>query len=339
MLERNLRTAPTKKMKATPAISLNPRSSIEAGVESFVSFLATSNSLSPRTQSSYAADAHQLCRFLHTCIAGPTVSSVNAASLGEYVSHLQRDGLRPRTIARKLTSVRALFDYLQHLGLGDNAAVRGIRPPVDTVPALGLSPSQVRALLRLPEHSSFTGSRDRALMELIYGCGLRLEELLPLQLSQLKTTEQQLHVPGPRSRILPLGRQTLRVLTHYLKMCADMLSQRSIQRIDAGALIVSWRGRRLRPRSAQQVLERYIRRLEDGDGQQQGPGRSRRGATALRAAFAQHLLAAGADAGGVGQLMGRTRAPVPVSLDLSALQRRYDQAHPRSNPESEADQR
>ncbi|MBT7859631.1 MAG: tyrosine-type recombinase/integrase [Gemmatimonadetes bacterium] len=308
---------------------LTAHSAIEAGAGSFAGYLEQTG-VSRQTKRAYALDVNQLCRFLHTCIAGPTLSSVDAGAIRLFVDHLHSCGLRPRTIARKLTSVRALYEHLRQLGLSDGSPVRGVSPPTDTARPVGLSALQMRTLLGLPERSSFIGSRDRALMELLYGCGLRLEELLPLQLSHLLLTDMQLHVEGARPRTLPLGRSTIRTLTHYLQMRAELLSQRDIQQIDAGALFVSRRGRRLRTRTAQQAMERYILRLEGADTQWGMTHRPRRGATALRAAFAEHLLAAGADAGGVGRLMGRARSPVPASTDLEALQQRYQQAHPRA---------
>ena len=320
---------PERMVPVSAPTTLTSRSAIEAGAASFTGHLEHVD-ISRQTKRAYALDVNQLCRFLHTCIAGPTISSVDSAAIGQFVDHLHTSGLRPRTIARKLTSVRALYDHLQQLGLSDGTPVRGVRAPADTARPTGLSASQMRSLLRLPEWSSFTGSRDRALMELLYGCGLRLEELLPLQVSHLSLAETQLHIEGARPRTLPLGRSTMRTMTHYLQMRAELLSQRDVQQIEAGALFISRRGRRLRTRTAQQAMERYILRLERGDDQWESASRPRRGATALRAAFADHLLAAGADAGGVGKLMGRSRPPVPVSTDLAALQQRYQQAHPRA---------
>jgi site-specific recombinase XerC len=167
-------------------------------------------------------------------------------------------------------------------------------------------------------------------MELLYGCGLRLEELLALRVAGVDVPGAELNVEGRRCRIVPLGRQTINVMTRYLASRAQKLSQLDIQRVEAGVLFVNNRGGRLRPRTAQNAIERYVRRLEGSDPSSSPGDRSRRGATALRSAFAQHLLDAGADAAGVGILMGKSRAPTPASMNLEDVQRRYEQAHPRS---------
>jgi|GEM_PF-1686343 integrase/recombinase XerC len=309
---------------------LSSLSAVESGVDAFVHHLNQHEPMSRRTRQAYISDLRQLCRFLHTRIAGPCIGTVEHNVLADFLDHLHTTGIRPRTIARKLTSIRALFAFFHATGLSDGAPVRGLRPPRSAQPVMGLSAGQVRALLRLPSRTSFSGNRDLALMELLYGCGLRLEELLALRVADVDVTGAELKIEGGRRRVVPLGRQTTKVMTRYLASRAQKLSQLNIQRVEAGVLFVSNRGGRLRPRTAQNVIERYVRRLEGSDPVTSPGERSRRGATALRSAFAQHLLDAGADAAGVGILMGKSRAPTPASMNLEDVQRRYDQAHPRS---------
>ncbi len=317
------------------AAKLSPLSAIEAGVELFAHHLNSMEPLSRRTRQAYASDLRQLCRFLHTRIAGPSIGTVDHTALEGFFDHLQTAGIRPRTIARKLTSIRALYAFLCDMGVSDGTPVRGLRPPPSAMARQGLSPEQVRLLLSLPSRTSFSGHRDRALMGLLYSCGLRLEELLALRVAHIDVPGQRLQIEGRRQRSVPLGRRTLKVIARYLASRAQMLSQLDIQQVEAGVLFVSPRGSRLQARTAQNAIERYVRRLEADGPATASEGARRRGATALRTAFAEHLLDAGADAAGVGELMGRVRAPVPASVNLEALQRRYDQAHPRSDDADE----
>lgn len=309
---------------------LSSLSAVESGVDAFAHHLNTREPMSRRTRQAYVSDLHQLCRFLHTRIAGPCIGNVEHNVLADFLDQLHAAGIRPRTIARKLTSIRALFAFFHATGLSDGSPARGLRPPRCAQTVVGLSAGQVRALLRLPSRTSFAGNRDLALMELLYGCGLRLEELLALRVAGVDVPGAELNVEGRRCRIVPLGRQTINVMTRYLASRAQKLSQLDIQRVEAGVLFVNNRGGRLRPRTAQNAIERYVRRLEGSDPSSSPGDRSRRGATALRSAFAQHLLDAGADAAGVGTLMGKSRAPTPASMNLEDVQRRYEQAHPRS---------
>ncbi len=320
--------------RPTGLLTLN--SAYEAGVEAFVRDLHNAEPLSRRSRQAYAADLRQLCRFLHTRIAGPSIGVVDGATLAEFLQHLVDEGFRPRTVARKLTSIRALYSFLHRVGLVDGSQIRGLHSPPSASSDSGLNPTQIKALLRMPSRTSFTGIRDLALMEMLYGCGLRLEEVLALRVSHIDSSQAHLHIEGSRRRSIPLGPQSVSVLSKYLTARADTLSQQDIQRIDAGHLFVTARGRRLRTRSAQLVFEAYLRRLEGTRGLTSGIDRPRRGATALRKAFAEHSLSTGTDAAAVGKLMGRSKAPTPSTVDMEAVQRRYDQAHPRAGENSES---
>ena len=195
------------------------------------------------------------------------------------------------------------------------------------------TPEEMRALLALPERGSFTGARNRALLELVYGCGLRLSEAVNLNLSHLGLADGRLRITGATPRAVPLGPQAAEALRAYLLRRAEVLLAREISSVDAGALFVSARGRRLHPRSIQRIVDRYLRHLGAPPGPPRaGPPRRHRGIGQLRAACARHLLEAGADPGLVSALLDRRAAASDPDRgrEISELTARYRQAHPRA---------
>jgi integrase/recombinase XerC len=321
-----------------PTASLTPRSAIEAAIDDFRARLeapgadARLGAVQPATVKAYATDLAQFARFLHTVVAGPAAGNVQTDHVRQFAEHLQAQGRQPRTVARKLASVRALFRHLQSLGLrGDNPA-RPVAPPQHGDEGLDLTPEQVRALLHLPERDSFTGARNRAILELLYGAGLRVDELLALNLTHLEIDDGRLRLTrsGSGSAAAPLGEASAAALRQWLLVRAEALLERPMEQVDAGALFVSARGRRLRPRTVQRLVERYLRRLEQG---LERPARRlrHRGPGVLRDACEQHMVGAGADPGLVAFLLGRRRIRAAGRTeDPARLLARYRSAHPRA---------
>ena len=320
--------------------TLTPRSATEVGIDAFVAGLDSSGGegVLPRTRQAYATDLGQFARFLHTRIAGPTVDNIDSEDVRAFCDHLTDEARAPRTIARKLAAVRVLFRFLQRAGVRADNPARGVRPPVAAADPAPLTAAQIRALLQLPERDSFTGARNRAILELLYGAGLRLDELIGLNLSHLDLDGERLRVkrasaPQAPGTHAPLGVPATAALRDYLLRRADVLVDREMADVEAGALFVSARGRRLRPRTVQRVVERYLRVFDRAEGGwERERARRRHGPSTLRAACERHLIDAGADPGMVSVLLGRRSVRVPEikAVDTDDLVRRYRQAHPRA---------
>ncbi len=318
--------------------SLSRHTAIETGIDRFLVSLAEAgpfgrSPLRPGTRRAYGVDLDQFARFLHTRITAPTVANVPTEAVAAFARHLTDAGRSPRTVARKLAAVRRLFRFLCSQGVcpaDPSTGVRGPRPSDDPAP---LTPEEMRALLARPELGSFTGARNRALLELLYGAGLRLSEAVGLNLSHLGLADGRLRLTGPTPRAVPLGPQATEALQAYLLRRAEALLARSISSVDAGALFVSARGRRLHPRSIQRIVERYLRLLESPPTSTRTRTPRHRGPGQLRAACARHLVEAGADPGLVSALLDRRPAAPPDPSrhqDLSELTARYRRAHPRA---------
>ena len=319
-----------------PVLKLSPRSATEVGVDAFVADLDASgdDGVMLRTRQAYARDLGQFARFLHTCIAGPTVASVRSEHVNAFCDHLLAEGRQPRTVARKLVAVRALFRFLQRRGVRADNPARDLRPPVAAPAPAAPTFAQIRALLQLPERDCLTGARNRAILELLYGAGLRLDELLALNLSHLDLDGGRLRIErSGEATPTPLGAPATTALRGYLLQRAEALVQREMSDVDAGALFISARGRRLRPRTVQRIVERYVRLLDRAEGGWERERlRRRRGPATLRAACEQHLVAAGADPGLVAALLGRRSIHLPevATTDTETMLARYRQAHPRA---------
>ncbi len=318
--------------------TLSPHTAVETGVELFLASLAEAgpfgrSPLSPGTRRAYGVDLDQFARFLHTRVTAPTVASVPTEAVAAFAGHLTDAGRSPRTVARKLAAVRRLFQFLRSQGVCPCDPSAGVRPPAPSADAAPPTPEEMRALLALPERGSFTGARNRALLELVYGGGLRLSEAVNLNLSHLGLADGRLRITGATPRAVPLGPQAAEALQAYLLRRAEVLLAREISSVDAGALFVSARGRRLHPRSIQRIVDRYLRHLGAPPGPPAaGPPRRHRGTGQLRAACARHLLEAGADPGLVSTLLDRRAAASDPDhgRDISELTARYRQAHPRA---------
>ena len=237
--------------------------------------------------------------------------------------------MKPATVERKLAALRSLFRFLIEQGVltSNPAAGAGRSPRPRRSPPLCLSAPQVReALDAVTGADDFTGTRDRAIAEVVYGGGLRLGELVGLSLTSLALDEGTVIVPRPDGgqRQVPIGSKAVEALRVYLMRRADLLVDRDISRVDAGALFLNDEGKRLHRRSIQRIASRFAAAAA---------GRPASGLRLLRNSFAAHLLEAGADAAAVGRLLGQSTLAACSAVGaggMAELQAKYDRAHPRS---------
>ena len=316
--------------------TLSPHTAIETGIELFLASLAEAgpfgrSPLSPGTRRAYGVDLDQFARFLHTRVTAPTVANVPAEAVAAFARHLTDARRSPRTVARKLAAVRGLFRFLRS---------RAYAPP--TPPWRSGPPPRPRIRLPHPRRDARPAGPSRA--RLLHrrqepgpaGADLRRRPAALGSGEPEPEPPRPVRWPAAHHRRQPprraLGPQAAEALQAYLLSRAEVLLTREISSVDAGALFVSARGRRLHPRSIQRIVDRYLRHLEAPPGPtREGPPRHR-GTGQLRAACARHLVEAGADPGLVSALLDlRTAASDPDrGRDISELTARYRQAHPRA---------
>lgn len=235
------------------------------------------------------------------------------------------------TVNRKLSAVRSFFRYLLRQEVITQNPLDLITNPkqASTLPRF-LSVEEVQRLLEAPNGREPLGARDRAILELFYATGMRVSELVALNLNSFQH-EGFVRVFGKRrkERILPVGGPATKALQQYLLLRAQLLNNARNTPIDREALFLNYRGGRLTSRSVRRVVDRYV--LETA-------ARCRISPHGLRHSFATHLLEAGADLRGIQELLGHESLSTTqryTHLNIKGLIDVYKDAHPRAQRKEE----
>ena len=307
--------------------ALHAGSSLEEGIARFLDYLDKERNCAEYTLSSYRCDLQQLARFLYPRVDNLQLPlrAVQREQVQAFVTDLEEKGLKASTVARKLAALRSLFRYLCREGaLVANPAGAVASPLVERALPRHLPVEQVAEAMEAPATERFSGMRDRAILEVFYGGGIRLGELVGLNLSSLDLAEGTIKVMGKgrKERIAPIGAKAQEALEAYLQRRAEVLLECDMSQVEAGALFLNGRGRRLSRRTVQRIVERHLRAVSEDDSL--SPHR-------LRHSFAAHLLDAGADLVAVKELLGHATLAATQSyteVSLEHLQAMYAEAHP-----------
>jgi integrase/recombinase XerC len=305
-------------------------------IQTWLEHLRVERGYSARTLAAYGREM--------TVLADPlsppaVLAKLNEATLRRSVAQAIRDGLSPRSVARRLSAWRGFFDWFaRHGGPAANPA-RPIRAPRagQRLPK-ALSPDATAGLLdQSPDDATagFLAVRDHAIAELFYSCGLRLAELVTLDCTwsehdgrrsnawiDLPEREATVLGKGNKTRLVPIGSTAADALRRWLQMRAQFVLGHP--HADPDALFLSTRGTRLAPRSVQSRIE-TLGRLRGAP--------VRLHPHVLRHSFASHLLQSSADLRGVQELLGHANlstTQIYTSLDFQRLAAVYDAAHPRA---------
>ena len=314
-------------MADAPQSALHAESSLEEGIARFLEYLHKERNCAEYTLSSYRCDLQQFARFLYPRIDNLQLPLrvVQREQVQSFVADLEEKGLKASTVARKLAALRSLFRYLCREGaLVANPAGAVASPLVERALPRHLPVEQVAEAMEAPSTERFSGVRDRAILEVFYGGGIRLGELVALNLSSLDLAEGTIKVMGKgrKERIAPIGTKAQEALKAYLQRRAEVLLECDMSQVEAGALFLNGRGRRLSRRTVQRIVERHLRAVSEDDSL--SPHR-------LRHSFAAHLLDAGADLVAVKELLGHATLAATQSyteVSLEHLQAIYAEAHP-----------
>ena len=285
----------------------------------FLDYLRYERRLSARTLAAYRRDLETFLAWAgEQKIAGP--DRIASQHVRNYAAIRHRQGLSPKSLQRHLSAIRAWFRFLVREGRVAANPAEGIRAPKAKrrLPHT-LDADQLGRLLELPGDAPLD-RRDRAIMELFYSSGLRLAELVALNIQDMQQPDNLLEVVGKggKSRRVPIGRFARAAVDRWLE------ARDTVARPMEPALFVSQRGTRLRPRSVESRLRQ--RAIEQGMPRHVHPHM-------LRHSFASHLLESSGDLRAVQELLGHAdiaTTQIYTHLDFQHLAQVYDAAHPRA---------
>lgn len=292
--------------------------------EAFLEHLEFERNLSPATIKAYRRELRRFVEHVARNRSGP--EHVRPADIRDFIAHLWQQRLAPRSLERALSSVRTYFAFLASEGLASaNPALavplpRKLRSQPEVVDRYAIE----ELLESFPETPA--GRRDLAVVELLYAAGLRVGELVALDLDDCSLSERMLRVSGKgrKERLVPFGRRAAAAIESYLPERAHW---RRGSQPDTEALFVNQRGGRLSDRSVRRILSAAVRRTAD---------LHRIHPHTLRHAFATHLLEAGMDLRAIQELLGHSSlatTQVYTGVDLAHLIAVYRRSHPRAGSE------
>lgn len=297
-------------------------------LEAYQRHLSDEKHYSPLTVSAYLRDLQAFIDWLSASDHNVLLLQVKIHHVRGWLSKLHHGGLAVKTMQRKLSSVRRFYHWLLREDYVEANPVTGLSPPPEQqrLPET-LTAEQLDYLLLLQPENPIE-FRDCAILELFYSSGLRLSELVGLDLADLDLQQGMVRVlgKGNKQRDLPVGRQAIKALNAWLAVRPELCDA------EEPALFVSKQRRRISARSVQLRLQYWQR--ERGLGQKLHPHK-------LRHSFASHLLESSGDLRAVQELLGHadiSTTQIYTHLDFQHLANVYDQAHPRARRKKEADE-
>ncbi len=295
---------------------------IRGQIAAFLNYLRVEKGLAHNSVQAYARDLNKFGLFLEQENRG--TKDLDVVTIRRFVLTLDRAGLQSRSIARHIVTLRQFFRYLQREGIiAANPTEHLESPRTWKVLPKHLSLEEMQALLEAPDHSTARGLRDRAILEMLYGTGLRVSELIALRLSDVHREEGVVRAlgKGNKQRIVPLGKIGIAALEQYLAGARGRL----LGARQSPWMFVSRRGTRLTRQSIWRLLGRYGRQA--GIPKPVTPH-------LLRHSFATHMLARGADLRSLQVMLGHadiSTTQIYTHVVAARLQEIYQQHHPRAH--------
>jgi integrase/recombinase XerC len=289
-------------------------------LDRFLTYLTVERSVSPHTVTAYRNDLEQFLRFLATGTSPPShPEEVDHLAIRRFLAHLHGE-LKKSSIGRKLAAVRAFYRYLLREGIVvKNPAELVSTPKKEQKIPFHLSIDEITALVEGPGETTILGLRDRAILEVLYSCGIRLSELTGLRVQDIDREGRLVRVlgKGNKERIVPLGRQAATAIAAYLEERRDPPGD--------APFLLNARSGRLTGRSVARIVDNYLIKLAT---------MKKVSPHTLRHTFATHLLEGGADLRAIQELLGHaslstTQKYTHVSIDR--LMEVYDKTHPRAH--------
>ena len=297
-------------------------------IDSFLNYLTVEKGFSKNTVDAYRNDLHQLQEFAEEEIAKrsimPSWADFRRQDMLSYLLNLKERGYVVTTIARKIAATKSFFNFLLAEGrIKDRPTENVTSPKVGKSLPDAISISQVRQLLAQPaERSTPEAKRDRAMLELLYASGMRVSELVSLNLNNVDIEGCYVRCfgKGNKERMIPIHPRAAKTVDEYVKEARPQMVRSDGER----ALFLNQRGDRLTRQGLWQILKAYAKSA--GLGKKVTPH-------TLRHSFATHMLSGGADLRSVQELLGHANistTQIYTHLTSEHIRNTYDKAHPRA---------
>ncbi len=288
---------------------------MERYIDKFLNYLKVEKNSSVHTLINYSVDLKELSAFIDS----KELKNIDVFDIRKFLVSLRQKGFKKVTIARKMACLRSFFKFLCREGhLKLNPMVGLVGPKLDKKLPIFLSEDDMSKLLDTPDIKDISGLRDKAILETLYSTGVRVSELVGLNVEHIDFISGVIRVfgKGKKERLSPIGDRALRIIKSYLQKRGKEASDR--------ILFLNKDGRRLTDRSVRNIVDKYIKVASL---------RSDISPHSLRHSFATHLLNRGADLRSVQELLGHVNlstTTIYTHLSTEKLKSVYDQTHPRA---------
>ncbi|MFJ7696649.1 site-specific tyrosine recombinase XerD [Lysinibacillus fusiformis] len=293
-------------------------------VEDYIHFIQVERQLSVNTLASYRRDLESYVNFLQNAEGMADFNRVERTTILRHLEQLRAQGKTSRTIARHISSIRSFHQFLLREKRAESDPTVHLEMPTieQKLPNI-LSIEEIEALLMAPNRSKPQGIRDLAMLELLYGSGMRISELIALELADIHLTMGFVRVfgKGGKERIIPLGKSALSAISSYLNNARGQL-QGKYPKTDA--FFINQRGKRLTRQGCWKLMKEHA--LKAGIQHELTPH-------TLRHSFATHLVENGADLRAVQEMLGHadiSTTQIYTHISKTRLSEVYKQFHPRA---------
>jgi len=294
---------------------------VKQEIEWFIHYLSVEKGLSENTQNSYRLDLLSFASFLAQ-ENKYSFAEVDKSDILHYIVYLQQKGRAPATIARQLAAIKAFYRFRLMEGLQEREPTQDLESPKlgRRLPKI-LTQREMEKLLEQPDITKPAGLRDRAILEVLYATGLRVSELVSLNVGDVDCNTGYIRCTGKgdKERIVPIGSIAVFYLKNYLNEGRTKLIKRSVE-----ALFLNSRGQRLTRQGCWKIIKKYVRQA--GIKKVVTPH-------TIRHTFATHMLQNGADLRSVQEILGHSdisTTQIYTHLTTKRIREIYDRTHPRA---------
>jgi integrase/recombinase XerC len=301
-------------------------------IDDFIKHLKYERNASDHTLRNYESDLVQF----YDHVAPPDnkglrrevdVRDIDHLTIREYMASLYEQNKKKSSIHRKVAALRTFFRRLCREGILEaNPASLVHSPRVESKLPNHLTIEQMIKFIETPETDTALGKRDRAILELLYASGIRVSELVNINLTDIDFNNQTLRVKGKgrKERVVPFGDHAKKALQDYLGVRGELLAESDPEKLDPAAVFMNYQGTRITTRSVGRMVDKYVKLCADVH---------HISPHSLRHSFATHMLDAGADLRAIQELLGHVRLSTTqqyTHVSMDKLMEVYDKAHPKA---------